>query len=131
MTVQERLAFDPEKWDEQRRRWDEMCRKRAAQVHPDKQHILDIIHEADGKPIKITSVANQFARETGHHWKLRKEREEFKKQAFRIIGGLIKGFLLERYRRKWVRWVPPDNPKRKAFEQRVEEMARNLPKPNI
>ena len=130
MTVEERIAFDPEKWDEQRRRWDEISRKRAAQVHPANQHVLDIIMEAND-PIKITTVANQFARETGHSWKSRAEREDFKKKAFRIVGELIKGFFLERHRRKWVRWVPPDNARRRAFEQHVDEVVKSLPKPNI
>ena len=129
--VEDNKSYELRRVEEHLRQRDEFYRKRGALVHPARQHVLDIVHESDGDPIRITSVANQFAHDTGHHWKLRNEREELKKQAFRIIGELIKGFYLERFKRKWVRWVPPDNPKRKAFEQRVEEMARNLPKPNV
>lgn len=113
------------------RKWDELNKKRAAFVHPFKKHILDIIQEDDGEPVKITTVANRFARETGHSWKNRAEREDLKKQAFQIIGVLIKEFRLERYQRKWVRWTPPDNPRRKAFDQRVEENLKTLPKPQL
>ena len=129
--VEDNKTYEVRRFEEYLRQRDEFYRKRAALVHPARKHILDIVHESGDAPIKITSVANQFARETGHHWKLRKEREALKKQAFGIIGELIKGFFLERYRRKWVRWVPPDNPRRKAFEQRLEEMTRNYPKPDL
>lgn len=129
--VEDNKSYVDRKFEEDLRQRDEYYRKRGALVHPAKQHILDIVHESGDDPIRITSVANQFARDTGHSWKLRKEREELKKQAFRIIGELIKGFHLERFNRKSVRWVPLDNPRRRAFEQRVQEMIKNFPKPNL
>ena len=129
--VEDNKTYELRRVEEHLRQRDEYYKKRAAQVHPATQHVLDIVHESDGDPIRITSVANQFARETGHHWKLRKEREELKKQAFSIIGELIKGFRVERYRRRWVRWMPPDNPLRKAFERQTEEMFKVHAKPNI
>jgi hypothetical protein len=129
--VEDTKSYDLRKLDERLKQLDELCKKRAAIVHPFKQHILDIVQEAGDEPIKITTVANRFARETGHHWKSRDEREDLKKQAFRIIGELIKGFFLERYRRKWVRWTPPDNPRRQAFLQKVEENLKKLPKPQV
>lgn len=105
--------------------------RRRAPVHPFRQHILDIVQEAGAEPIKITTVANRFARETGHSWKGRTEREDLKKRAFQIVGELIKSFRLERYNRKWVRWTPPDNPRRKAFLNNVEDNLKRLPKPQI
>jgi len=123
--------FEPGSVDEYFHQLDEFYKKRAALVHPFTQHVLDIVEESGDDPIKITSVANRFARETGHHWKSRDEREDLKKQAFRIVGELIKGFLLQRYGRKCVRWTPPDNPRRKAFEQQVEENLKKLPKPQV
>jgi hypothetical protein len=124
-------TYEPRKAEEHLQHQDEFYKKRAALVHPFTQHILDIVEESGDDPIKITTVANRFARETGHRWKTRDEREDLKKQAFRIIGELIKGFFLERDRRKWLKWVPPDNPRRKAFVQRVDEGLKSLPKPNI
>ncbi len=129
--VEDSKTYQLRKITEFLRQQDECCRKRAARIHPCKQHILDIVQESGDEPIRITSVANRFAKEMGHRWKSRAEREELKKQAFRLIGELLKGFFLERCRRKWVRWIPPDNPRRKAFEQKVEEIIRNLPPPNI
>ena len=123
--------YEPGSVEEYFRQRDEFYKKRAALVHPFKQHILDIVQEAGDQPIKITTVANRFARETGHRWKSREEREDVKKQAFRIVGELIKGFLLERYRRKFVRWTAPDNPRRKTFLQQVEENLKSLPKPQL
>ena len=123
--------YEPGSVDEYLRKCDEFYKKRAALVHPFRQHVLDIVQESGDEPIKITTVANRFARETGHRWKNREEREDLKKQAFRIIGELIKGCLLERYRRKWVRWTPPDNPRRKALLQQVEENLKTLPKPRL
>lgn len=117
--------------EEYDRKWDERLKWRASLVHPFKQHILDIVQEADGEPIKITRIANRFARETGHYWKSRREREDLKKEAFRIVGELVKGFYLERYQRTWVRWIEPDNPRRKAFLQHVEENLKSLPKPQL
>jgi hypothetical protein len=130
IVVEDTKSYDVRKLEERLQQLEEYSKRRAALVHPFKQHILDIVQEA-GEPIKITTVANRFARETGHHWKSRAEREDLKKQAFRIIGELIKGFFLERYRRKWVKWTPPDNPRRQAFLKHVEENLKNLPKPQV
>lgn len=129
--VEDNQTFELRKFEEHLRQRDEFYRRRAAQIHPARQHILDIVKESRDIPIRITSVANQFAREIGHRWKSRSEREEFKKQAFRIVGELIKGFFLERHNRNSVRWIPSDNPKRKAFLDRIEAITKNLPKPNI
>jgi hypothetical protein len=129
--VEDNKTYELRRVEEHLRQRDEYYRKRAAQVDPERQHILDIVHESDGDPIRITSVANQFARKTGHSWKPRAETVKLKKQALRIVGELINGFYLERFNRKWVRWVPPDNPRRKAFEQRVDEMTRSFSKPNL
>lgn len=129
--VEDDRSYQLRKWDEHLRQRDEFYKKLGAWVPPARRHITDIIKESGDDPIRITTVANRYARETGHHWKSRKEREELKLQAFRIVGELIKGYFIERYRRNWVRWMPPDNPKRKAFERRVDEMVRSLPKPNI
>jgi hypothetical protein len=129
--VEDTRTYELWKLEEHLKQQDEFYKKRAALVHPFRQHVLDIVKESGDKPIRITTVANRFARETGHHWKSRDEREDLKKQAFRIIGELIKGFLLERHRREWVKWTPPDNPRRKAFQQRVEEALKNLPKPQV
>jgi hypothetical protein len=123
--------YEPGSVDEYFRQRDEFYKRRAAFVHPFTQHVLDIVQESGDDPIRITTVANRFAKETGHSWKSREEREDLKKQAFQIIGELIKGFLMERYQRKWVRWTPPDNPRRKAFEQKVEENLKKLPKPQL
>ena len=123
--------YEPGSVDEYLRRTDEYYKRRAAFVHPFKQHILDIVQEAGDDPIRITSVANRFAKETGHSWKSRDEREDLKKKAFAIIGELIKGYLLERCGRKCVRWTPPDNPRRQAFLKRVEEGLKTLPKPQV
>jgi len=124
-------TYDFRKLEERFQQMEEASKRRAALVHPFRQHVLDIVKEAGDEPIRITAVANRFARETGHHWKSREEREDLKKRAFGIVGELIKGYLLERYRRKWVRWIAPDNPRRKAFLQHVEENCKSLPKPQL
>jgi hypothetical protein len=131
IVVEDSKTYELRKREEHLQQRDEFYRKRAALVHPFKQHVLDIVQEAGDEPIKITSVANRFARETGHSWKSRDEREDLKKQAFAIIGELIKGYLLERYGRQCVKWTPPDNSRRRAFLKRVEEGLKTLPKPNI
>ena len=131
IVVEDPNPYVPGSVQEHFRQRDEFDKRRAAFVHPFKQHILDIVQEGGDEPIRITTVANRFAKETGHSWKSREEREDLKKQAFRIVGELLKGFLLERYRRKWLRWTPPDNPRRKAFDQHVEENLKSLPKPQV
>lgn len=131
IVVEDSKTYELRRWEEHLKQQDEFYRKRAALVHPFKQHILDIIKESGDNPSKITTVANRFARETGHSWKSRDEREDLKKKAFAIIGELIKGFLLERCGRKCVRWTPPDNPRRQAFLKRVEEGLKTLPKPQV
>src|SRR5262245_44777091 len=124
--VEDQRSYVLRKLDEFLRQRDEYFRKLGSHVHPARQHVLDVVKEAGDEPIRITTVANQFARETGHSWKSRDEREELKKQAFRIVGELVKGFFIERYRRRWVRRMPPDNPRRLAFLQRVEELVKSL-----
>jgi hypothetical protein len=129
--VEDPRTYELRKFEEHLKQRDEYYRKRAALVHPFKQHILDIVQDSGDDPIRITTVANQFASETGHRWKSRDEREDLKKQAFSIVGELIKGFRLERFQRTCVRWLPPDNPRRRAFDRRIEANLRSLPKPNI
>ena len=131
IVVEDPQTYELRRWEEHLKQRDEYYERRAAIVHPFRQHILDIVKESGDDPIRITTVANRFARETGHYWKSRAEREDLKKQAFRMIGELIKGFFLERYRRKWVKWTPPDNPRRQAFLKHVEENLKNLPKPQV
>ena len=91
---------------------------------------MDIIREAGG-PIKIVDVANQFSREAAHYWDNRKTRAELRLRAFSIVAGCIKGFLIERRKRKFVVYLGPDNPRRQAWLQKIEETVKNFPKPNI
>ena len=122
--------FRVEEWEEHRRQHEELARKRAAQVHPQKQHVLDLIKEAD-EPIKIVRVANQFAEESGHRWDSRATKADLRLLAFRIIAGCVKDFLIARHRRRWVVYLGPDNPRRRAWLQRIEETIKSFPKPNI
>jgi hypothetical protein len=124
-------TYDLRRLDEHMKQQQEFLKRRTVRIHPFKQHILDIVQESGDDPIRITTVANRFAKETGHRWQSRAEREDLKKRAFRVIAELIKGFLLERHRRKWVRWPSPDNPRRKAFLQRIEANLKSLPKPQL
>jgi hypothetical protein len=129
--VEDNKTYELRQIEEYYRQLDAFYKKRAATVDPERQHILDLVRESGDTPIRITTVANQFARESGHHWKSRAEREKLKKQALRNIGRLIQACYLERYKRNWVRWVPPDNAKRKALVQHVDVICSNLPRPNI
>lgn len=122
--------FRIEEWDEHRRQQEELIRKRAALVHPVKRHILDIIEGAGG-PIKIVEVANKFAKEAGHHWDNRATKAALRLMAFQWIGMCVKEFLIARHKRKWVVFLGPDNPQRKAWLQRIEDTIKNFPKPNI
>ena len=119
--VEDNKSYELRMVEEWRRQQDEDCRKCARQFPPLTQLILDIIKSNGDDPIKIVHVVNQFVREAGHDCKSRAERVELKLKAFRTISNLLHGFFIERYRRKWVLWMPPDNPKRKALELKVEE----------
>jgi hypothetical protein len=122
--------FRLEEFEEYLRRHDELARKRAATVPPDKQHILDIIQEANA-PIKIVNVANQFSREAGHHWDSRARKAALRLQAFRIIGGCVKESLIARHRRKWVVYLGFDHPRRREWLQKIEHTINNFPHPNL
>ena len=128
--VEDNTSYQVRQFEEYPRQQTEVAKKRAAQIHPEKQHILDIIREADG-PIKIVEVANRFSHEAGHHWDCRATKAELRLRAFRIIAGCIKGLLIERHKRKFVVYLGPDNPRRQAWLQGIEETMRNFPKPNI
>ena len=51
--------------------------------------------------------------------------------AFQWVGMCVKQFLIARHRRKWVVYVGPDNPRRKAWLQSIEDTIKNFPKPNV
>ena len=128
--VEDNKTYELRRIEEHLRQREEYYRKRAAQVHPETQHVLDIIKEADG-PIKIVDVANQFSREVAHYWDNRKTRAELRLRAFSIVAGCLKDFQIERHKRKCVVYLGPDNPRRRAWLQGIEQTMRNFPKPNI
>lgn len=128
--VEDTKTYELRRVEEYLRKRDEASRKRAAQVPPDKQHILGIIREADG-PIKIVDVANQFSREAAHHWDNRNTKAELRLRAFSLVAGCIKGFLIERHKRKFVVYSGPDNPRRKTWLQKIEDTIRAFPKPRL
>lgn len=128
--VEDNKSYQVRQVEEQLRLQDEYYKKRAAQVHPQKQHILDIIWEADG-PITIVNVANQFSREAAHHWDNRRTRAELRLRAFSTISGCMKEFLIARHMRKFVLYLGPDNPRRQAWLRQIDETIRDFPKPNI
>jgi hypothetical protein len=128
--VEDNKTYELRQVEEHLRQRDEYYKKRAAQVHPEKQHVLDLIKDADG-PIKIVDVANQFSRESGHHWDSRATKYELRLRAFHIVAGCMKEFLIARHKRKWVVYLGPDNPRRRAWLQKIEETVKNFPKPQI
>jgi hypothetical protein len=128
--VEDTRTYELRKLEEHLKQQDEYYRKRAAQVHPEKTHILDLIREADG-PIKIVQVANQFSREAGHRWDSRSTKAELRLRAFRIVAQCVKEFLIARHKRKWVVYLGPTNPRRQAWLQRIEETVKAFPKPQI
>lgn len=128
--VEDNKSYQVRQVEERLRQREEYYRKRAAHVAPEKTHILDIIREADG-PIKIVEVANQFSRESGHHWDCRKTKAELRLRAFRIVAMCVKEFLIARHKRTSVVYLGPENPRRRAWLQGIEETIRNFPKPNI
>ena len=75
IVVEDHRTYDFRKLEERLQQLEEASKRRAALVHPLKQHILDIVQETGDEPIKITTIANRFAREIGHRWKSREERE--------------------------------------------------------
>lgn len=100
------------------------------QIHPQMQHLLDIIQEAD-KPIRFVEVANRFAKEVAHHWDNRQTKAKLRLLAFQLLGQMVRQFLIARHKRKWVVYLGPDNPRRKAWFQEGDDTIRNLPKPNV
>lgn len=98
-------------------------------LHPQQQLIRDLLEEHGDSPTRITTIVNRFARILGYA--NRKERDQRRIQGFQSVGQLIKACLLERYGSHKVRWVPMDNPRRRALEQRWEDAARRLPAPNL
>ena len=128
--VEDNKSYQVRQLEEYRRRQEEVVKKRAAQIHPEKRHVLDIIREAD-EPILIVNVANQFSKEAGHHWDSRAEKAELRLRAFRIIAGCVKEVLIARHRRKWLVYLGPTNPRRQAWLKMIEDTIRNFPKPRI
>ena len=128
--VEDNRSYEVRRFEEHLRQQDEAAKKRAAQVHPEKQHILDIVQEAGG-PILIVDVANQFSREVAHYWDSRTVKAELRLRAFHIVAMCVKAFLIARYKRKWVVYLGPTNPQRQAFLQKIEDTIRKFPKPRI
>ena len=128
--VEDDKSYQVRQFEEYLRQRDEFYRRRAALVHPEKQHVLDIIREAGG-PIKIVEVANRFSRESGHHWDSRATKADLRLRAFRMVGMCMKEFLIARHERKWVVYLGSDNPRRRAWLQKIDETMRTFPKPNI
>lgn len=100
------------------------------QIHPQIQHLLEIIQEAD-KPIRFVEVANRFAKEVAHHWDNRQTKANLRLRAFQLLGQMVKQFLIARHKRKWVVYLGPDNPQRKAWRQMGDDTIRNFPKPSV
>jgi len=98
-------------------------------LHPQQQLIRDLLEEHGDDPVRITSIVNRFAKILGYTH--RKERDQKRLLGFSATAQLIKGCLLERHGSHKVRWVPMDNPRRRALEQRWEDAARRLPAPNL
>lgn len=130
IVVEDNKSYQVRRYEEYLSQQAEVAKKRAAQVAPEKQHVLDIIQAADG-PIKIVEVANQFSREVSHQWDCRKTKAELRLRAFRLVAMCVKEFLIARHKRKWVVYLGPDNPRRRAWLQQIDETIKSFPKPNI
>jgi hypothetical protein len=130
MVLVEDRSYEVRRIEEFLRQEEEVAKKRAAQVHPEKQHVLDIIQGA-GEPILIVDVANQFSHEAGHHWDSRATKADLRLRAFRMVAMCVKEFLIARHRRRWVVYLGPTNPRRQAFLEEIENTVKNFSKPRI
>jgi hypothetical protein len=128
--VEDNRSYEIRRFDEYRRLQEEAMKKRAAQIDSEKQHVMDIVQEADG-PIKIVDVANRFGHEAGHYWDSRAAKAKLRLRAFRTIALCVKESFIARHRRKWVVYLGPTNPKRQAWLQKIEETVKSFPHPNI
>jgi hypothetical protein len=98
-------------------------------LHPQQQLIRDLVEEHGDDPVRITTIVNRFAKIL--RYTNRRERDQRRLQGFQAIGQLVKGCLLERHGSHKVRWVPMDNPGRRALEQLWNDALRSLPAPNL
>lgn len=98
-------------------------------LHPQQQLIRDLVEEHCDDPVRITTIVNRFAKIL--RYENRRERDQKRIQGFQQIGQLIKACLLERHGTHKVRWVPMDNPRRRALEQQWEDDVRRLPSPRL
>ena len=98
-------------------------------LHPQQQLIRDLLEEHGDVPVRITTIVHRFAKIL--RYTNRKERDQKRLLGFSATAQLIKACLLERHGTHKVRWVSLDNPRRRALEQRWEDLVRQLPAPNL